>query len=83
VTNTESQGFTIKSGLAVGPTLQSTTTWQWQDSESSGSINGQSNQIGYSLSSNTVGCAEDVLAYEDTVFHTFILQQAPGNGSCQ
>lgn len=73
---------TVKFGSGLGPSLSLTTMWTWTDTESSGSINGISNQQGLSLSSSTVGCSQSVLIYEDTVYHTFVTQQAPGNTSC-
>lgn len=81
-TTTQTVGYTVKFGFAVGPTASLQTNWVWTDTERSGAINGTANQIGYSLSSSTPACYQDVLLYEDTVFHTFVTQQAPGNNSC-
>jgi hypothetical protein len=80
--SSESVGYTTKIGFPLVGSMSSTTTWTWTDTESIGAINGQANQIGYSLSSGTVGCYQDVLVYEDTIFHTFVTQLAPGNTSC-
>jgi hypothetical protein len=81
-TTAESVGYGYKVGLGVGPSLSSQDTFTWTDTQSEGKINGQANQIAYSLGSNTVGCSESVLVFEDTVYHTFVLTQAPGNSSC-
>ena len=78
----ESVGYTRKAGFPLIGSISSTTTWTWTDSQSVGAINGTANQIGYSLSSNTVGCAQGILVFEDTVFHTFVTMQAAGNNTC-
>jgi hypothetical protein len=80
--SSESLGYTLRAGLGTGPSVQSTTTWTWTDTQSLGEINGQANSLAFSLSSNTVGCSQDILVFEDTVFHTFVLQQAPNDSSC-
>jgi hypothetical protein len=78
----ESTGYTVKVGLALGPSVQNTTTFTFTDSQSVGAINGVSNQLQYGLNSSTPGCSQDVIVYEDTVYHTYAMQQAPGNTSC-
>jgi len=78
---TETIGFSVKIGPPVfNATIA--TTMSWTDSESVGSINQTQNSIEYSLSSGTPLCSQDVLVYEDTIFHTFVTRQAPGNTSC-
>ena len=79
----QSVAFSVRAGAGVGPSLTLGTNFVWTDTESSGSTNGNINQIGYSLSSTTQNCYQDVLIYEDTVFHTFVTQLAPNNNSCQ
>jgi hypothetical protein len=65
-----------------GPKLQSATQFTWSNTDSVGQSNGSAHEEAVSLSSNTVGCYEDVSIYEDTVFHTFAFQQPTGNTSC-
>ena len=78
----ESVSYTVKTGFPLLGSFSTTTTWTWTDNQSVGAINGTANQIGYSLSSNTLNCAQDVLVFEDTIFHTFVTEQAPGNSTC-
>ncbi len=57
--------------------------FQWSDSESSGEINGYANSQSLTLLSNTVGCYDSgIPIFYDTVFHTFVAYQVPGNTSC-
>jgi hypothetical protein len=65
-----------------GPKLASATQFQWTNTDSVGESNGSAHEEAVSLSSNTVGCYEDVSIFEDTVFHTFAFQQPAGNTSC-
>jgi hypothetical protein len=65
-----------------GPKLQSATMFTWTNTDSVGESNGSAHQEAVSLSSNTVGCYEDISIFEDTVFHTFAFQQPAGNNSC-
>jgi len=66
----------------IGPKLASATQFTWSNTDSVGQSNGSAHQEAVSLSSNTVGCYEDVSIFEDTVFHTFAFQQPTGNSSC-
>lgn len=75
--------FSRKFGTGpIGGNVTLQNSWTWTNSESVGATNGVSNQLQYSLSSSTTGCYQDVLVYEDTVYHTFVTRQAPGNTSC-
>ncbi|WP_150110444.1 hypothetical protein [Granulicella mallensis] len=81
--HSETASYSAKGSLPFGlGSFTSTDTWTWTDTESTGAIDGTMNQIQYSLSSSTVDCSQEVLIYEDTTFHTYVTQQAPGNTSC-
>jgi hypothetical protein len=68
--------------LGTGPKLSSATQFTWTNTDSVGESNGSAHEEALSLSSDTVGCYEDVSIFEDTVFHTFAFQQPTGNTSC-
>jgi len=68
--------------LGTGPSLTSTSQFTWTNTDSVGKSNGSAHTEAVSLSSDTVGCYEDVSIFEDTVFHTFAFQQPTGNTSC-
>lgn len=72
-----SKGYSLGSIAVLGFSLQYTNanTWTWTNTESIGTINGQSHQMQVSLVSPTVGCSEYTGIYEDTVFHTFEIQE--------
>ena len=74
--------YTYTAGFPLLPSFSSSNSFIWTDTESVGATNGSSNAIGYSLSSSTTSCSNEVLIYEDTLFHTFVTQLAPGNISC-
>jgi hypothetical protein len=65
-----------------GPSIKSETQFTWTNTDSVGESNGSAHTEAVSLSSDTVGCYEDVSIFEDTVFHTFTFQQPAGNTSC-
>jgi hypothetical protein len=65
-----------------GPSLTSATQFTWTNTDSVGESNGSAHAEAVSLSSDTVGCYEDISIFEDTVFHTFAFQQPTGNTSC-
>jgi hypothetical protein len=68
--------------LGTGPSLTSATQFTWTNTDSVGESNGSAHTEAVSLSSDTVGCYEDVSIFEDTVFHTFAFEQPTGNTSC-
>jgi hypothetical protein len=65
-----------------GTSLKDTTEFTWSTAESIGESNGQAHTMTVSLSSETVGCNEDVTIFEDTVYHTFTFQQPADNTTC-
>lgn len=73
---------TLGAGLGIHMGLRNQTTWTWTDTESTGAINGTANSMSVSMSSSTVDCFQNIPIFEDTVFHTFVFQQPPGNNSC-
>ncbi len=81
----ETVGYSWKTDLldiSGGPSLTNSKQFTWTDTESSGATNGSANSMGVSLSSSTVGCYEDILVFEDTLYHTFVFQQPANNTSC-
>jgi len=88
-TMSESHSYTLGSSwkrgfkpLGIGFQLSSSTMWTWSDSESTGQINGSSNSMSVTFSSNTVDCNQQIPIFEDTVYHTFVFQQPPGDTTC-
>jgi hypothetical protein len=65
-----------------GPGLTNASQFTYTNTDSVGESNGSAHQEAVSLSSDTVGCYEDVSIFEDTIFHTFAFQQPAGNTSC-
>jgi len=85
-TNTQTLGYSWQVDLldeTGGPTLKSATQFTWNETESRGEINGSANTESVNLSSSTLYCYEDdILVFEDTIFHTFVFQQPSNNNSC-
>jgi len=67
-------------GVPLSWTTASSITFN--QSESSGTINGTNNSLTFTLNSTTQDCSEWDYVYEDTVFHTFVLMEPAGNYSC-
>lgn len=79
------EGFSWQVGfkpLGTGFGLRNETSWTWTNNESTGKINGTSNSMSLTFSSNTVDCAQNIPIFEDTVYHTFLFQQPPGDDTC-
>lgn len=77
-----SVGYSWKVGITAGPSWASGNYFKWTDSESSGSINGHANTMNATFESSTVDCVNDISVFYDTVYHTFVFEQQPGDSSC-
>ncbi len=83
VTLTGFFGWNISAwGAGGGLKLTSTNSWTWTNSESTGSINGTQNSMNVNLQTNNSGCVEDNYVYEDTLYHTFVIQPPGGVPNC-
>ncbi|MFP5210098.1 MAG: hypothetical protein ACLGRW_12495 [Acidobacteriota bacterium] len=63
--------------------LTETNTWKWTDSESTGTINGIGNSMYVNLATSNTGCQEDTFVYEDTRYHTFVVQPPDNIPNCK
>jgi hypothetical protein len=70
------------SGSATGTgTWGIGTTMTWTDNQSVGTANASGTTLALTLSSSTVGCEQNsnIGVFEDTIYHTFVFQQPPGD----
>ncbi len=81
-TISQNVGYSWKLQFGIG-SFASGSSWQWSNSESSGSINGHYNAMRYAIQTNTLDCNETVNVFYDTVYHTYVFQDASDNGLCQ
>ena len=81
-TISQNVGYSWKLQFGIG-SFASGSSWQWSNSESSGSINGHYNAMRYAIQTNTLNCNETVNVFYDTVYHTYVFQDASDNGLCQ
>ncbi|MGP8173496.1 MAG: hypothetical protein ACLP7O_02985 [Terracidiphilus sp.] len=70
----------LASLLHLGSSSQQ--TWTWTDSESTRTSSSQGNTMNVFLKTSTLGCAENVNIYEDTLYHSFVFQVPTGIVSC-
>lgn len=63
--------------------LTTTDTFTWTDSESTGVINSNGNSMNVTLETNSSGCEEDNYVYEDTRYHTLVVEPPEGVPDCQ
>ena len=61
-------------GTGVNAKIKNTDSWTWTNTETQGKINGVQNSMNVNLETNNSGCAETNYVYEDTVYHTFVVQ---------
>jgi hypothetical protein len=84
VTLTASRGWDLTIwDTGGGVKLTNTDSWTWTDSESQGTINGTQNSMNVNLQTDNTGCVEDNYVYEDTVYHTFLIQPPQNVPNCK
>ena len=66
----------------LGFSLTHTDTMTIKNSESTGTSSGAGNSMSIYLNTDTAKCGEWISLYEDTVFHTFVMQEPGGNTGC-
>jgi hypothetical protein len=69
-------------GLSGGLKLTNTDSWTWTNMSSQGTINGIQNSMNVNLETNNSGCVEDNYVYEDTQYHTFVVQPPDNVPNC-
>jgi hypothetical protein len=62
--------------------LTETNSWTWTDTESTGEINGTANAMNINLQTDNPGCDELNYVYEDTRYHTFVVQSPQNVSAC-
>ncbi|MGH9342875.1 MAG: hypothetical protein ACRD19_03825 [Terriglobia bacterium] len=85
VAEMESYGWQV-SFLNLGTVtfgLTNTNSWTWTDSESQGAISSIQNQMNINLETGNTGCVEDNYVYEDTIYHTFVVQPPQNASGCK
>jgi hypothetical protein len=78
----QSVGYSWKVKYGIG-SFANGSSWEWTNSESSGSVNGYSNSMNYAIETTTVNCAETLAVFYDTVYRTYAFQDVSDNGLCQ
>jgi hypothetical protein len=80
VTLSEFYGWNLGTGDNVK--LTQTNSWTWTDTESSGTINGSASSMNLLLQTDNPGCDEFNYVYEDTRYHTFVVQSPQNVSAC-
>lgn len=61
-------------GFGGNAKVKNTNSWTWTDTEIQGTINGIQNSMNVDLQTDNPGCVETTFVYEDTRYHTFVVQ---------
>lgn len=83
VTLTTYYGWSFGSKALGGQAkLTNTDSWTWTNTESQGQIHGTQNSLSINLQTGNPGCSEDNYVYEDTTYHTFVIQPPQNASGC-
>lgn len=78
-----SASFGFKLFDLVKAELKDTNSWTWTDTNSTGTIMGTQNQMNVTLQTDNPGCVEENYVYEDTRYHTFVVEPPQNVPNCK